>query len=103
MYRLASLAAAAAASVLLISAASAQPARGYYAATPSAASAKTSFITRNTIWKCTDGICTANQANSQPAVMCGLAVQRIGALSAFSANGVAFDQAALAKCNARAK
>ena len=76
---------------------------GYYSATPTAKVTKTSMISRGTVWKCVDGICSAPKTADRPGTVCQLVVQRVGALSAFTANGAAFDESALAHCNARAK
>ena len=88
-----------AASSLFASAASA----GYYNATPVAAPAKPSLIAGSMMWKCDGGACTAAKATSRDAIVCEQVVKRVGALTTFSANGTAFDDATLAKCNARAK
>ncbi|MEG3088839.1 CC_3452 family protein [Sphingomonas sp. PB4P5] len=88
-----------AASSLFASAAGA----GYYSATPVAAPAKPSLIAGSMMWKCDGGVCSAPKATSRDAIVCEQVVKRIGTVSTFSANGAAFDEAALAKCNARAK
>lgn len=75
----------------------------FYAATPKAAPAKTSFVTRSTIWKCANGTCTAAKASSREAIMCELVAREVGELSEFRANGTAFDADALAKCNTKAR
>ena len=104
MTRLHAVAAAAAATLALTPAAGiAQAARGYYAATPVSAPAKSSLVTRSTIWKCGDGVCTASKANARDNIMCELVVREIGQVSAFRANGTEFDAAALEKCNAKAR
>ena len=76
---------------------------GYYNATPVAAPAKPSLIAGSMMWKCDGGVCSAAKATSRDAIVCEQVVKRIGAVSTFSANGATFDEAALAKCNARAK
>lgn len=104
MVRLLSVAAAAAATLMLTSAAGfAQTPRGYYAATPEAMPAKSSVITRTTIWKCEGSACVAAKAGSRDAIMCQLVAGEVGKLTAFAANGKEFDTDELAKCNARAK
>ncbi|MFA5989793.1 MAG: hypothetical protein WC803_09330 [Sphingomonas sp.] len=75
----------------------------YYSATPVAAPTKASFITTGTLWKCADGTCTARQSTQRDIIMCQIVVQRLGAVSGFSAGGTAFDAAAIAKCNERAR
>jgi len=103
MTRLVSLAAAALSVAAFMPSTALAQSGGYYAATAVDAPKKSSFITQNTIWKCKDGVCSAAKTATQDKVMCERAVQRIGALSAFSVGGAAFDAEALAACNARAK
>ena len=104
MNRMIAVAAAAAATLALVPATSfAQTTRGYYSATPATAPAKTSVVTRSTVWKCGEGTCVASKATSRDAIMCELVVREVGTLQSFSAGGTAFDADALAKCNARAK
>ena len=74
----------------------------FFSATPTEAPKKTSVITRSTLWKCTDGVCSAKKSADRPQIVCELVVQRVGTLSAFTAGGAAFDAEQLAKCNARA-
>jgi hypothetical protein len=55
------------------------------------------------MWRCgSDGCVTAN-ATARPAIVCAQAVRKVGKLSSFVVGTVAFDEAALAKCNAKAK
>lgn len=105
MNRLFAVAAAAAATLALAPVSGfAQTPGGYYSATPVTAPAKSSFVTRTTVWKCGDGACAAStKSTSRDAIMCELVVREVGALSSFSAGTTAFDAAALEKCNARAK
>ena len=103
MVRFLSVAAVAAATLALAPASVAQTGRGYYAATPVAAPAKASIVTRSTIWKCGEGVCTASKATSRDAIMCELVAGEVGKLTSFRANGADFDAAALEKCNTRAR
>ena len=104
MNRMIAVAAAAAATLALAPASGfAQTSRGYYSATPVTAPAKSSVVTRTTVWNCGGGTCVASKATSRDAIMCELVVREVGALSSFSAGGNAFDAEALAKCNARAR
>lgn len=103
MSRFFAVAAAAAATLVLAPAGFAQTARGYYSATPVAAPAKASLVTRSTIWKCGEGVCVAGKANARDNIMCELVAREIGQLSAFRANGADFDAEALAKCNTKAR
>jgi uncharacterized low-complexity protein len=104
MTRFHAVAAAAATTMALIPATGfAQPARGYYSATPVTSPDKASLVTRSTIWKCGEGVCVASKANARDNIVCELVAREVGTLSAFRANGAAFDEAALAKCNAKAR
>ena len=76
---------------------------GYYNATPVTALAKPSVIAGDLLWKCDGAACSAPKTTSRDQIVCEQVVKHIGAVSTFSANGAAFDEAALAKCNARAK
>ena len=78
-------------------------ARGYYAATPTAAPSKTSLVTRSTVWKCGEGTCIAAKANARDNIVCELVAKEVGTLTAFRANGADFNAEALAACNAKAK
>ena len=74
-----------------------------YVAVPAAASAKTSFITRSTVWRLQNGAFVAGAAPERPAVLCELVARQVGALTSFSVAGTAYDADQLAKCNAKAK
>ena len=100
MTRNALLAAAFAASSLFATAANAER---YYTATPAAAPAKPSLIAGSMLWKCDGGTCTAGKTSSRDAIVCQHVVKRAGKLDAFTAGTTSFDEAALAKCNERAK
>ncbi len=89
---------------LVIAAGAAQAApTGYYAATPAAAPAKSSLMTRDTPWRLQGGTYVADRAPERADVLCQLVAGRVGQLSAFSAGGASFDADALARCNAKAK
>ena len=100
MIRFASYAATLAASALFVASAASA---GFYDAKPVSAPAKASAITGGVMWKCADGLCTAPASTTRAPIVCELVVKRFGALTSFAADGKAFDEAALAKCNARAK
>jgi len=104
MTRFLAVAAAAAATLALTPATGyAQGTRGYYAATPVTAPEKSSLVTRSTVWKCGEGVCTAGKANARDNIVCELVAREVGQLSAFRANGTEFDAEALAKCNTKAR
>jgi hypothetical protein len=81
----------------------AQNARGFYAATPTAAPTQESLITRGTAWKCDGGTCTAAKGTSRDTIMCELVAREVGTLIAFRAGATDFNAEALAKCNAKAR
>ena len=60
-------------------------------------------VARDTLWKCSDAGCSAASATSRPEIVCATAVREIGKVSSFSVRGEAFNAAALAKCNAKAR
>jgi hypothetical protein len=100
MTRLISIAAAAAA---LLGAVPAVAQGAYYVAKPAAELKKASIVTRNTVWKCNDGVCLAPKATDRAAIMCELVARETGKLEFFTVGGAQLDEAALGKCNARAK
>ena len=102
MIRLVSLAAVAAAFVSPVALHAQQPAT-YYAATPATAPTEASYVTRNTIWSCNGGVCTAQKAADRPQFVCERIAKSVGKLDAFSVAGEALDPQALAKCNDKAK
>lgn len=74
-----------------------------YVATPAKASAKSSFIVRDRLWKCdTTGACVGPRSTGNQNTACALAAQRLGTLTAFHVEGQPFDEAALARCNEKA-
>src|SRR3982751_5956678 len=73
---------------------------GFYAATPVEAPAKTSIITRDTLWKFRDGAFTASKQPERDIVLCQLVAQRVG--KRLSAGGQALAADDQAKCNAKA-
>jgi hypothetical protein len=94
---------AAAAAFALLGAVPALAQGAYYVAKPAAGFDKASLVTRNTVWKCADGVCLAQKAADRPAIMCELVARNVGKLEQFAVAGAQFDAAALDKCNARAK
>ncbi|WP_242414480.1 CC_3452 family protein [Sphingomonas panni] len=96
------LALLAAATLALPFAAAAQPARGY-SAVPATAPTVATMMTRSTPWKCAGDRCVTNRTEGSPLTMCQLAAKELGTLTAFTANGAAFPDEQLAKCNTRAK
>ena len=103
MIRLLSVAAAAASMAFLSPAVAQARAAPYYTATPAAAPAETSYVTRNTVWACNGGVCTAGRAADRAEFVCQRIAKSVGKLDSFSADGAPLDATALAKCNGRAK
>lgn len=92
----------ASAAVLGAAGVSAQPASGYYVATPAAQSAKARLITRSTAWSLQNGVFVAAKAPERDTVLCQLVARDVGGLTAFSVGGKNYDAAKLDKCNASA-
>lgn len=92
---------AAIAAVLGATAAQAQ-APAYYIATPMAAPARSSLVTRTAAWRAQGASFVAPQAPERPAVLCRLVADRTGPLAGFSVAGKPLAADALATCNARA-
>jgi hypothetical protein len=74
-----------------------------YRAVPVAAASTSNVIADGVLWRCGSDGCTATNATSRPAIVCAQAVRKVGKLSSFTVGTVAFDEAALAKCNTKAK
>ena len=73
------------------------------AAPPAAAPpAKTSVVTRSTLWHARGSIYLANRAPERPAILCRLLADEVGPLARFSADGKDLDADGLARCNAKA-
>ena len=56
-----------------------------------------------TLWNCGTAGCTTGKATSRPAIVCEQSAKKFGKLESFTVGTAAFDDAALAKCNAKAK
>ena len=75
-----------------------------YRAVPVTAVAKpSSVIVGDSLWACGSDGCTTSNATSRPAIVCAQVVKKLGKLDSFTGGSTAFDAAALAKCNERAK
>lgn len=92
----------ASAALLAAAGVQAQPASGYYVATPAATPQKARLMTRDTPWHLENGAYVAAKAPVRDTALCQLIARDVGGLSSFSVGGVAFDAAALDKCNAKA-
>jgi len=62
-----------------------------------------SVVVGETLWNCGTAGCTTAKATSRPAIVCEQAAKKFGKLESFAAGTNTFDEAALAKCNAKAK
>jgi hypothetical protein len=56
-----------------------------------------------TLWNCGAAGCTTSKATSRPAIVCEMTAKKFGKLESFTVGADNFDEAALAKCNAKAK
>ncbi|GGO92373.1 CC_3452 family protein [Stakelama pacifica] len=90
------------AATLFTAATPALAAPGVYLGVPAAASDDATLVTRNTVWHCNKDGCTASHDGQRDMVICQLLARKVGTLTAFIVDGAALDEAALAKCNARA-
>ena len=91
----------ASAAMLAAAGVQAQPTTGYYVATPVKAG-KSRLMTRDTPWRLENGAYVAAKASARDTMLCQMVARDVGGLSAFSVGGVAYDAAALDKCNAKA-
>lgn len=103
MIRIVTTAIFASAALLASTGVSAQPSDGTYVATPVAAPAKATLMTRDTAWKLRDGAFVTVNAPYKDMAACQLVARSAGQLSGFSANGASFDEGKLAECNSKAK
>ena len=60
-------------------------------------------IVGDTLWNCGPDGCTTARATARAAIVCEEAAKKVGKLSSFTADTMTFDEAKLAKCNAKAK
>ena len=75
-----------------------------YVASFAAPVSQPKLVSSERLWTCSDSVCTAQgAASSPPQHVCSRLAREMGAMTAFSARGVAFDAEALAACNAYAK
>ncbi len=74
-----------------------------YSAKPAIQPAAARIIARDISWNCGSATCLGSTRESRPAILCEGLAKRAGRLESFVADGRAFGQAELAKCNASAK
>ncbi|MBK8630855.1 MAG: hypothetical protein IPN84_11845 [Sphingomonadales bacterium] len=60
-------------------------------------------VASDTLWRCAGTECTASRATARATIVCAHAAREFGKLESFAFQGKAFDEAALAKCNAKAR
>ena len=65
--------------------------------------ASNSVIVGETLWNCGAAGCTTGKATARPAIVCEQTAKKFGKLESFTVDSTAFDDAALAKCNAKVK
>lgn len=75
----------------------------HYRAEPVTAADIARLVIRDTVFRCAPSGCTAARSPDRPERVCAALVREVGALASFSAGGRAFDAAALAECNRRAR
>jgi hypothetical protein len=71
----------------------------YYRAELASPAPKARFVARDVVWVCNGVSCVAGRGTSRPAIMCSTLAREAGSVSAFAANGKAFDADELARCN----
>jgi hypothetical protein len=75
----------------------------YRAVPATVVAANDTVIADGVLWRCGSEGCVATNATSRPAIVCAQAARKVGKLTSFSVGTQPFDEAALAKCNAKAK
>lgn len=80
-------------------ASTASAAGGYYRAELASPAPKARFVARDVVWVCDGAGCTAGRGTSRPAIMCSTLAKQAGQVTAFVADGKAFDADELARCN----
>lgn len=81
----------------------AQNGSAYRLVPATAVAAATTVVASETLWRCNEAGCTAAKSTSRPAIVCAQAAKEVGKLTSFTAKGVTFDEAELAKCNEKAR
>ncbi len=84
-------------------AAFAAPGAAYRLTPVAAVAAADTVVASETLWKKVGESYVAGKSNSRPAIVCAQAAKKIGQVEKFEANGETFDEAALAKCNEKAR
>ena len=87
----------------LLAAAPAAANEPHFRAQPLAAASEARLVVRDTVFRCGAAGCIAPRGSSRAEHVCAGLVREVGALAGFSAGGRAFDEAALADCNRRAR
>ncbi len=81
----------------------AQGSVGYSVVPVAAPASGEALVASDVIWKRSGEGYVAPRANRRPAIVCAQAAKKIGKVVSFTAEGQSFDEAALAKCNEKAK
>ena len=83
-----------------------EPARAQtpdFRAVPVTAATTPRVIVDGVMWRCAADGCVASNVSARPAIACAQAAQKVGKLASFTVGAQVFDDAALARCNAKAK
>ena len=102
MNRIVAFAAALTTSALLFLATT-QGSTGYTLVPATAPASSEALVSSEVIWKRAGAGYVAPKANSRAAIVCAQAAKKLGKVASFTADGQSFDEAALAKCNEKAK
>ena len=81
----------------------AQGSTGYTLVPATAPASSEALVSSEVIWKRAGAGYVAPKANSRAAIVCAQAAKKLGKVASFTADGQSFDEAALAKCNEKAK
>lgn len=81
----------------------AQGKAGYLFVPASPPTSAGTLVASDVIWKRVGDSYVASKSNSRAAVVCAQAARKLGKVASFTAEGQSFDEAALAKCNEKAK
>ena len=72
----------------------------FYVATPETPPARTTLMTRETVWHVSGISYVTARQPERPAILCELVARTAGRLTSFTVAGQAFDADKLARCNA---
>lgn len=81
----------------------AQGPSGYQLVPAAAVTSGESWVASDVVWRKVGDTFVAPKATSRASIVCAQAAKKVGKISSFTADGQSFDEAALAKCNEKAR